>query len=176
MAALEGNLVTNAVNTPSVRPEDLEALGPFVPLAAKLGRLAMELAGGRADRIALSYLGRLADYDTRLVTMAALDGAFQGRTDEPVNVVNAPLIAAERGISVEEEKQRESPDHTNLVRVTVHANGTAVVVGGTTIGGEDRHWLVSALGYRIEIELAALMVFFHYDDRPGVIGRVKSSA
>jgi D-3-phosphoglycerate dehydrogenase len=162
------------VNAPSVRPEDLEALGPFVPLAAKLGRLAMELAGGRADRIALSYLGQLADYDTRLVTMAALEGAFQGRTDEPVNVVNAPLIAAERGISVEEEKQRESPDHTNLVRVTVHADGESVVVGGTTIGGEDRHWLVSALGYRIEIELAPLMVFFHYDDRPGVIGRVGS--
>jgi D-3-phosphoglycerate dehydrogenase len=174
VAALAGNLVTNAVNAPSIRPEDLEALSPFVPLAAKLGRLAMELAGGRADRIALSYLGRLAEYDTRLVTMAALDGAFQGRTDEPVNVVNAPLIAAERGISVEEEKQRESPDHTNLVRVSVHADGDAVVIGGTTIGGEDRHWLVSALGYRIEIELAPLMVFFHYDDRPGVIGRVGS--
>ena len=173
-AALEGKLVTNAVNTPSVRPEDLEALGPFVPLAAKLGRLAMELAGGRADRIALSYLGRLAEYDTRLVTMAALDGAFQGRTDEPVNVVNAPLIAAERGISVEEDKQRESRDYTNLVRVTVHADGEAVAVGGTTIGGGDRHWLVSALGYRIEIELAHLMVFFQYDDRPGVIGRVGS--
>jgi D-3-phosphoglycerate dehydrogenase len=173
-AALEGNAVTNAVNTPSVQPEDLEALGPFVPLAAKLGRLAMELAGGRADRIALSCLGRLAEYDTRLVTMAALNGAFQGRTDEPVNIVNAPLIAAERGISVEEDRQRESPDHTNLVRVTVHADGEAIVVGGTTIGGEDRHWLVSALGYRIEIELAPLMVFFQYDDRPGVIGRVGS--
>src|ERR687895_2651761 len=58
-AALEGGLVTNAVNIPAIRPEDLEVLGPFVPLAAKLGRLAMELAEGRVSRIELSYFGLL---------------------------------------------------------------------------------------------------------------------
>src|SRR6266699_4530987 len=61
-AALEGELVTNAVNIPAIRPEDLELLGPYVPLAAKLGRLALELAGGRVDRIALAYYGGLSVY------------------------------------------------------------------------------------------------------------------
>ncbi|HET7758959.1 MAG TPA: phosphoglycerate dehydrogenase, partial [Gaiellaceae bacterium] len=75
-AALEGGLVTNAVNIPSIGPEDLEVLGPFVPLAAKLGRLVMELADGRAERIRLSYYGALSGYDTRLLTAAALNGAF----------------------------------------------------------------------------------------------------
>jgi D-3-phosphoglycerate dehydrogenase / 2-oxoglutarate reductase len=171
-AALEGAVVTNAVNIPAIRAEDLELLGPFIPLAAKLGRLAMELAEGRAERITLSYYGALAGYDTRLLTVAALNGAFQGRSEQPVNYVNAPVIAAERGIEVLEESRRASRDFTNLVRVEVSSNGDQVRVAGTTIGNEHRHWLVSALGFELEMELAPLMVFFRYDDVPGVIGRV----
>jgi D-3-phosphoglycerate dehydrogenase / 2-oxoglutarate reductase len=171
-AALEGGVVTNAVNIPSIRPEDLDVLGPFVPLAAQLGRLAMELARGSAGRIELSYYGALAQYDTRLLTVSALNGAFQGRADVPVNSVNAPLIAAERGIDVHEERRRSSRDYTNLVRVRVRDNGNESTVAGTTIGRDNRLWLVSALGFELDIELAPLMVFFRYDDVPGVIGRV----
>jgi D-3-phosphoglycerate dehydrogenase len=173
-AALDGALVTNAVNIPAIRAEDLEALGPFVPLAAKLGRLAMELAGGRAERITIACYGGLSGYDTRLLTVAALNGAFQGRTDTPVNYVNAPLIASERGIEVLEERRRASRDFTNLLRVGVRSNGDEIRVAGTTIGNEHRHWLVSALGFELEMELAPLLVFFRYDDVPGVIGRVGS--
>ncbi|MFN2467752.1 MAG: phosphoglycerate dehydrogenase [Gaiellaceae bacterium] len=172
VAALEGRLVPNAVNIPSIGAEDLDVLGPYVPLAAKLGRLAMELAEGRAERIGLSYYGGLAAYDTRLLTVAALNGAFQGRTDQPVNYVNAPLVAAERGIEVHEERRRTSRDFTSLVRVSVRADGGELRVAGTTIGGDHRLWLVSALGFELELELAPLMVFFRYDDVPGVIGRV----
>ena len=168
VAALEGGLVTNAVNIPSIGPEDLEVLGPFVPLAAKLGRLAMELADGRAERITLSYYGTLSGYDTRLLTVAALNGAFQGRSEQPVNYVNAPLIAAERGIEVAEVRRRACRDFTNLVRVEVDG----VRVAGTTIGNENRHWLVNALGFELELELSPLLVVFRYDDVPGVIGRV----
>jgi len=172
VAALEGGVVTNALNIPAIRAEDLEVLGPFVPLSAKLGRLAMELAQGRADQVVVACHGPLADFDTRLLTVAALNGAFQGRVDHPVNYVNAPLVAEERGIEVAEEKQRASGDYTNLVRVVVRANGDETVVAGTIIGLENRLWLVGALGYELEIELAPLMTFFLYDDRPGVIGRV----
>jgi D-3-phosphoglycerate dehydrogenase len=172
VAALSGQFVANAVNIPSVGAEDLEVLGPFVPLATKLGRLAMELAEGRADRISLSYLGALAERDTRLLTVAALNGAFSGRSDVPVNFVNAPLIAADRGIVVEEERRGLTSGYTNLLRVTVHVNGNQITVDGTTIGREDRLWLAAALDYLIEIELAPLMAFFIYDDVPGVIGRV----
>ena len=105
VAALEGGLVTNAVNIPSIGAEDLEVLGPYIPLAEKLGRLAMELAGGRADGSGLAYTAASPSYDTRLLTVAALNGAFQGRVDQTVNYVNAPLIAAERGIEVREERR-----------------------------------------------------------------------
>ena len=143
VAALEGGLVTNAVNIPTIGAEDLEVLGPFVPLAAKLGRLAMELAGGETRRIGIEVYGELAEYDTRLLTVAALNGAFQGQTDQPVNYVNAPIVAADRGIEVVEEKRRAARDYTNLVAVT--ADG--VRVAGTTIGKESRHLLVHALGF-----------------------------
>jgi D-3-phosphoglycerate dehydrogenase len=172
VAALEGGLVTNAVNIPTLRAEDIEALAPYVPLAAQLGRLAMELAQGRAERIELTYYGVLSQYDTRLLSVAALNGAFQGRTDQPVNYVNAPLVAAERGIEVVEQKRSASRDFTNLVRVGVLSDGEELRVAGTTIGREDRHWLVSALGFELEMELAPLLVVFKYDDVPGVIGRV----
>jgi len=168
VAALEGGLVTNAVNIPSVGAEDLEVLGPFVPLAASLGRLALELSRGEPGKIVLEYYGELADHDTRLLTVAALNGAFRGRVDRDVNYVNAPTIAAERGIDVVEERRRSSRDFTNLIAVTAGE----VRVAGTTIGRDNRQWLVSAFGFELEIELAPRMIFLRYDDVPGVIGRV----
>jgi D-3-phosphoglycerate dehydrogenase len=168
VAALEGGLVTNAVNIPTIGAEDLEVLGPFVPLAAKLGRLAMDIAGGEVRKIAIEVYGELAEYDTRLLTVAALNGAFQGHTDQPVNYVNAPVVAADRGIEVVEEKRRSSRDYTNLVAVSAGD----VRVAGTTIGNDARHFLVSALGFEIEMELAPHMALLLYDDIPGVIGRI----
>jgi D-3-phosphoglycerate dehydrogenase / 2-oxoglutarate reductase len=174
VAALSGGIVSNAVNIPVVDAADLETLGPFIPLAAQLGRLAMDLAGGRPTNIAVAAHGPLADYDTRLLTVAALNGAFQGRVDQVVNVVNAPLLAAERGIAVAEERFRASRDYTNTVEVRVRTAGEEVTVSGTTIGPEPRLFLAGALGHAIDIELAPHMVFVRYLDRPGVIGKVGS--
>ena len=108
----------------------------------------------------------------RLLTVAALNGAFQGRVEQSVNYVNAPLIAAERGIEVIEERRHAAADFTNLVRVTVRADGEEVEVSGTTIGADDRRFLASAFGLAIDIQLSPRMVFLRYDDLPGVIGRV----
>jgi D-3-phosphoglycerate dehydrogenase len=171
-AALEGGLVTNAVNIPTVDASDLEVLGPFIPLAARLGALAVELAAGWPRRVAVAAHGPLSDYDTRLLTVAALNGAFQGRVDISVNYVNAPVIAAERGIEVAEERHRSSRDYMNLVEVRVASDGEEVAVSGTTIGPEPRLFLAGALGFSIDLELAPHMVFFRYPDMPGVIGRV----
>jgi D-3-phosphoglycerate dehydrogenase len=171
-AALEGSMVSNAVNIPVVDQADLDVLGPFVPLAAKLGRLAVELAGGRMSRIVVATHGPLSEHDTRLLTMAALNGVFQGRVNSGVNYVNAPLIAQERGLDVVEERFHQSRDYTNLVEVRAVGDGEEVTVSGTTIGPEGRLFLAGALGFGIDIELAPHMVFVRYDDRPGVIGRI----
>jgi D-3-phosphoglycerate dehydrogenase / 2-oxoglutarate reductase len=171
-AALGGGLVTNAVNIPVIGAEELESLGPYIPLAAKLGRLAMELTEGKADEILVTTYGGLADYDTRLLTVSALNGAFQGRADRPVNYVNAPSIARERGIEVREERSQSARDYTNLLRVEIRTGDERTRVAGTLIGSDNRQWLVSALGFELDLELAPLLVLFRYDDVPGVIGRV----
>lgn len=173
-AALEGGVVTNAVNIPAVAVEDVEHLGPYLPLAAKLGALAVELAGGSPTRLEFAYHGLLAERDTRILTVAALNGAFQGRVEQPVNYVNAPIVAAERGIEVREESRRASPDFTSLVSVTAVTSDGAIEVAGTTIGHENKPRLVRALGYEIEIELDSLMLFVVNEDRPGIIGRLGS--
>jgi D-3-phosphoglycerate dehydrogenase / 2-oxoglutarate reductase len=173
-AALEGGVVTNAVNIPAVAAEDVELLGPYLPLAAKLGALAVELAGGNPTRLEFAYHGRLAERDTRILTVAALNGAFQGRVEQPVNYVNAPLVAAERGIEVREERRRASPDFTSLVSVKAVTDGDTIDVAGTTIGRENEPRLVRALGYEIEIGLDSLMLFVVNEDRPGIIGRLGS--
>ncbi len=171
-AALSGELVTNAVNIPTIDAADLEVLGPFVPLAAALGRLAAELTEGSPARIAVAAQGPLAEYDTRLLTVAALNGAFSGRVEQAVNYVNAPVVAAERGIEVVEERDRTSRDYTNLVRVRFESSEGPIEVSGTTLGPEPRLFLAGALGFAIDIELAPRMVMFRYADVPGVIGRV----
>jgi len=171
-AALDGGLVSNAVNIPVIGAEDLEVLGAYIPLAAKLGRLAMELAAGHVEELRLTYFGALAQYDTRLLTVAALNGAFQGRSDQPVNYVNAPMIAAERGVEVREERSRAARDYTNLVRVEAVSDGVPLRIAGTTMGNDNRLWLVSALGFDLDMELAPLLVVLRYDDVPGVIGKV----
>jgi D-3-phosphoglycerate dehydrogenase len=125
-----------------------------------------------AEEVTLTTYGGLADYDTRLLTVAALNGLFQGRADRPVNYVNAPTIARERGIEVKEERSQSARDYTNLVRVEIRNGEEKTRVAGTLIGRDDRQWLVSALGFDLELELAPILVLFRYDDIPGVIGRV----
>ena len=172
VSALEGGLVATAVNIPIVDQSDLEVLGPYIPLAAKLGRLASSLVTGRPSRIEVAAHGPLSEYDTRLLTVAALNGVFQGRVDQAVNYVNAPIIAAERGLEVSEQRFASSQRYINLVRLLVVADGEEIEVSGTTVGPEHRLFLAGALGYAIDIELAPLMVFLGYEDMPGVIGRV----
>jgi D-3-phosphoglycerate dehydrogenase len=173
VAALEGGLVSNAVNIPTVGREDLAALEPYLPLATQLGRLTMSLsARASIDRIEAAYYGHLADFDTRLLTVSTLNGALAGRIEENVNLVNAPAIAEERGIGVTEHKERGSRDYANLLSVAVVADGQRVEAAGTTIGPRNLPHLVRVYGQSFNIELMKHMVVFRYSDVPGMIGKI----
>jgi D-3-phosphoglycerate dehydrogenase len=132
----------------------------------------MSFAVSWPSRVTVAVHGPLSEHDTRLLTVAALRGVFRDRIDETVNDVNAPVIAAERGIEVSEQRFAASQQYTTLVRVAVTTGDGDVEVAGTTVGPEHRLFLASALGFAIDIELAPLMAFLAYDDVPGVIGRV----
>jgi D-3-phosphoglycerate dehydrogenase len=173
VAALSGGVVATAVNIPSIEAEDMEVLGPFLPLATQLGRLAMALAeGSSVERIEAAFLGRIADFDTRLLALAVIQGALQGRTEEQVNLVNAPAMAEERGIVVEEKAVSEAQDFHELIRVSVLAGGERVTVAGTGIGPGRVPHLVEVQGRRLTIELERFVTVFRYADLPGMIGRV----
>ena len=173
IAALSGGVVSTAVNIPSIEAEDMEVLGPFLPLATQLGRLAMALAeGSSVERIEAAFLGRIADFDTRLLALAVIQGALQGRTEEQVNLVNAPAMAEERGIVVEEKAVSEAQDFHELIRVSVVAGGERVAVAGTGIGPGRVPHLVEVQGRRLTIELERFVTVFRYADLPGMIGRV----
>ncbi len=173
VAALTGGTVATAVNIPAIGAEDMEVLGPFLPLATKLGRLAMELAeGSSVERIEAAFMGRIADFDTRLLTLAVIQGALQGRTEEQVNLVNAPTMAEERGIVIEDKSVSEAQDFNELIRVTVIAGGERVAVAGTGIGPGRVPHLVEVQGRRLTVELAPFVTVFRYADLPGMIGRV----
>jgi D-3-phosphoglycerate dehydrogenase len=173
VAALTGGAVTSAVNVPAISPEDSEILGPFVPLCRALGRIAIALAeGSSVDRVEVEFLGRVAERDSRMLTIQVLMGLLQGHTEEEVNEVNAPSLAEERGIDVSETKRTGARDFTDLVRVTVTCGDERLRVVGTNLGRLHRPHLLEAWGQRFNLQLEDQLTLFRYRDIPGMIGRV----
>jgi D-3-phosphoglycerate dehydrogenase len=171
-AALAGGVVTNAVNIAAVRPEEMEALAPFVPLCERLGRLAQGLGDGSIDRVTAEFRGRIAEHDTRLLGIAVLVGILKGHTEEQVNLVNAPTLAEQRGIELVELTDTASEDFTELVTVRIESGEKAVEVAGTGVGPRNVPYLVSVWGQRFYLPFAEHLAVFRYRDQPGMIGRV----
>jgi len=175
VAALTGGVVASAVNIPAISGEDMDVLGPFVPLVDRLARLAMALAEGTSvDRVEVEYFGRIAERDTRLLTLAALRGVLGGHCEEDVNLVNAPSLAEERGIAVAERSESVARDFTDLVRVSIRSGEDRYRVAGTTLGRQARPHLLEAWGqhFNLQLDEGAHMALFRYHDLPGMMGHV----
>jgi D-3-phosphoglycerate dehydrogenase len=175
VAALTGGVVTSAVNVPAISAEDIEVLGPYVPLCNSLGAIAIALAiasGEPIDGLQTDFFGRLAERDTRLLAVAVLRGVLAGHVEEDVNAVNAPAIADERGIQVVESKHTVARDYTDFVRVEVRGGDSSVRVAGTLIGRRHRPHLIEAWGQRFDVQLEGHVSLFRYRDLPGMLGRV----
>ncbi|MGH2754418.1 MAG: phosphoglycerate dehydrogenase [Actinomycetota bacterium] len=171
LLALRGDFVPYAVNL-DVGTDIPEAVRAYLGLAETLGRMAVALSGGGIEGIKFEYIGGIAEHDTRALTLAGLKGAFSAVMHEPVTFVNAPLVAKERGISVEESKSSQSLDYVNLVEVRVEAKGETVSVAGVLVGKRDTERLVRVYGYEFDMAFHPTMAFFRYADRPGVVGIV----
>jgi D-3-phosphoglycerate dehydrogenase / 2-oxoglutarate reductase len=175
VAALAGGVVTSAVNVPAISADDLEVLGPYVPLCESLGRIATALAvaeGGSVNSIQTDFFGRLAERDTRLLSIHVVLGALAGHTEEEINAVNATAVADERGIRTVEAKHTTARDYTDLVRVEVSAGDGSVRVAGTLVGNRNRPHLIEAWGQRFFVQLEEHITLFRYRDVPGMLGRV----
>lgn len=169
--ALGGELVPDAVNVQGgVIAEDVR---PGIPLTEKLGRIFTGLAGGVAQQLDVEVRGEITQYDVKVLELAALKGVFADVVEDNVSYVNAPLLAAERGMAVRLVTDAESPDHRNLVTLRgTLADGTQVSVSGTLIGIHQRERLVEINGYDVDLEPNDHVAFFTYVDRPGMVGAI----
>ncbi len=169
--ALEGELVPDAVNVQGgVIAEDVR---PGIPLTEKLGRIFTALAGEVAQQLDVEVRGEITQHDVKVLELAALKGLFAEVVEESVSYVNAPLLAAERGVAVRLVTEAESPDHRNLVTLRgTLADGAQISVSGTLIGIHQRERLVEVNGYDVDLEPTDNLAFFTYEDRPGMVGAV----
>ena len=173
VAALSGGTVTSAVNLPAISADDREALGPFVALCTALGRIAAALTPGTSvDAVEIECLGRIAERDTRLLTIAVIKGLLAGNTEEPVNDVNAVPFAGERGIAIAETSNPLAHDFTDLVRVRLRSGTQSTRVVGTVLGRRNRPHLLEAWGSRFNVQLEKHLAVFRYRDQPGMLGKV----
>ncbi|SFO37762.1 D-3-phosphoglycerate dehydrogenase [Geodermatophilus obscurus] len=170
--ALQGEFVPDAVNV-QAGGVVAEEVRPGLPLAEKLGTVFTAVAGGLAQSVVVEVRGKLAEFDDSVLQLAVLKGVFSDVVEEQVTYVNAPLLAEQRGLDVTLTSDVESPDYRNLVRVHgVMADGREVAVAGTLFGKNQVPKLVEVDGFDMDLDLSGHLLFFVYQDRPGVVGAV----
>ena len=169
--ALEGEFVPYAVNV-SAGAEVSEAVRPFVGLAERLGSLQRVWRTAGCDRSSRPTR-RVAEHDTRVLTLAVLKGILGRSVNEPVSFVNAPLLARDRGLTVSEMRSTGSQDYVSQISLRAQTeSGSEVEVGGTLLGKKNAERVIQVWDFEVEIEPAPHMLFFVYEDRPGIIGKV----
>jgi len=164
--ALAGDFVPYAVNVSA--SEASETVRPFLALAERLGGLFASLNDGVPTALVVEYQGELADYDTRILTLAVLKGLLGNGSEEPVSYVNAPQLAAERGIEVKETKTSAAHDYVNLVSL----RGGDHAIAGSLFGLRAEARLVMVDDHTVDIPPARHMLIVRNEDRPGLIGLV----
>src|SRR5512144_3329028 len=169
--ALSGELVPDAVNVQGgVIAEDVR---PGIALTEKLGRIFTALAGGVAQQLDVEVRGEITQYDVKVLELAALKGVFADVVEDNVSYVNAPLLAAERGLEVRLVTDHDSPEHRNLITLRgTLADGAQVSVSGTLVGINQRERLVEVNGYEVDIQPSEHLAFLRYEARPGMVGTV----
>jgi D-3-phosphoglycerate dehydrogenase len=160
-----------AVNIPSVAPELLPRLQPYLTLAENLGSLQTQLCQGGIERVTVEYSGEVATLSVAPVTIAVLKGLLTPIMEHPVNYVNAPLVAKERGIEVKEVKSSDAGDFTSLLRVRVEAGKASHQVAGTLYHKKDAR-IIEIDQFKVEVVPEGHMLLIQNIDRPGVIGMV----
>ncbi len=166
--ALAGDFVPYAVNVSA--GEVSNSVRPFMGLAELLGRFIGGLLDGQPADLEVVYHGELAGAGTKILTLCALRGLLSATGQEGVSFVNAPQLAADRGLAFTERSSREAPEYVSLI--TVRSDGHAVAGTLMTIGTRVETRIVAVDGHAVEIEPKSSMLVVHNDDRPGMIGLV----
>ena len=164
--ALNNRPVATAVNLPHIPSHVLEKLTPYLDLAERLGRTITGMSKEPISNVTVKISGKIADTNSSLISTAVLKGILSAALDTNVNLVNANILATDRGIHLSEVKSSIARDFANLV--TVSANGNSVT--GTLFGNEGR--IVEINNFRVDVDPHARILICPHTNRPGVIGMV----
>ncbi len=168
---LKTGKIKNAVNAPSVDSETLEKIGPYIDLGEKLGGLIAHLIEGGVKRLIVKYSGEIVKFNLKPVTVAVMRGFLSYFLKEDVNMINAPSIAKERGIELQETQISTAHDFASLVRVEIITDSEERVIEGTIFGKNDSR-VVRVDDYIIEAVPKGNMLVISNQDAPGVIGHL----
>jgi len=166
---LLNDVVRNAINVPSISPELLTEVGPFLSLAEKLGRFHGQLCPGSIDQVEVEYAGEVAEKNVAPITIAVLKGILES-VREGVNMVNAPSVAQEIGLKVIESKVSSSKDFASLVTVRVRGCEDRLIAGTIFHGGQPR--IVRIDDFMLEAIPEGPTIFIQNHDEAGVVGNV----
>jgi D-3-phosphoglycerate dehydrogenase len=170
ISVLRGGPARWAVNAPTVLPEEMNALQPYLALAEKLGSLYAQAGPGGGDRLEVEFTGGLARHDISYLTAEAIKGMLSPFTEDRINVVNARLLAEARGIEVVERRSNERGEYPDLLTVRVTGKAGGFTAAATVLPMGPR--LVRIGEFRVDIEPVGRFLVTYHDDRPGVIGKV----
>jgi D-3-phosphoglycerate dehydrogenase len=163
--------VTNALNSPSVTAEEAPRLKPFIALADKLGAFAGQMVDFGIKAIDIAYEGEVARLNARPMTAAALAGVMRPMLAE-INMVSAPAVAKERGITVSESRQDDSPIYESLIRITVTTEKGKRSFAGSVLAGTPR--VIEVKGMDLDAPFGPTMLYVNNLDKPGFIGNLGS--
>ena len=159
--------VSNALNSPSITADEAPKLKPFVALAEKLGAFAGQMVDPGLKAIEVAYVGEVAKLNVKPMTAAALAGVLRPMLAE-INMVSAPAVAKERGITVAESKQELSPVYDSLMRITLTSDQGEKSYAGAVIGGVPR--IIEVKGMELDAPFSPAMLYVNNLDKPGFIG------
>ena len=169
--ALAGEFVPDAVNVGGGAVS--EEVAPWLDLVRKLGVLAGALAEGLPASVSVQVRGELAVEDVGVLQLSALRGLFSAVIEDPVTFVNAPALAAERGVTAEIGTATESPNYRSLVELKAPmANGSVVTVAGTLSGPQEVEKIVEVNGRHFDMRAQGVNLVVNYSDQPGALGKI----
>ncbi len=162
--------VTNALNIPSVSAEDAEKLKPYITLGSSLGAFVGQIAETGVKKITIEYEGAVLDLNVKPVTSALIHGLLTPILEE-VNAINAPILAKERGMEIDEvHVASRKGNYQTLITLTVETDKSTRVIKGSLFGNEPR--IVELGGINLEASLAPFMLYVNNEDKPGLIGNL----
>ena len=175
LAVLNGEPARNTVNAPFVAPEVHDVLAPFIPVASVVGKLLTYLAEGQVSGITISYQGEIANHDTRMIQAAVLAGLLAPVSTVNVNLINAPVLARQRGLSVTEQHNTVSREYVSMVSATLETTGGNLTLAGTSMRNEPH--IVKINDYWLDmVPNTPYLLFVDNQDQPGSIGAVGTIA